>query len=297
MLCVVSGQTVVHSEASKPSMTTLPRNRLSDIGWPNWLTSVRSGAGREFSELPRSRFGFISAALEAGLACMPPSELVLLAPAPHPASAVSTLTRAAAASLPRLRNVFIAKDSQLWSPTNRRRGLGSVAGIVADDHGAAVAPGQVAVGQVDHRGHAVAPAEQVEQVQGQPRQPGERAAQPWSPGELDYRRPASDGGHHALVVVGERLGGSLAVQPDDLRAGVAPHLQRGLGQLGSGIVGVLRDVARGEDPVLSLNPQAGPDQDAPAPALRQAPAPHGPGPPHPRRPPPPPPRQALPLPP
>jgi hypothetical protein len=41
---------------------------------------------------------------------MPPSEpvLVLLALAPHPASAVSTLSRAAAASVPRVRKVFIA---------------------------------------------------------------------------------------------------------------------------------------------------------------------------------------------
>src|SRR5579863_5720009 len=108
MLCVVSGQTVVHFESSKPSMTILPRNWLSDIGWPNWLTSLMSGAGREFSELPRSRFGFISAALAAGLAAMPPSELVLLALAPHPATAVSALSRIAAGSGPRVRNVFIA---------------------------------------------------------------------------------------------------------------------------------------------------------------------------------------------
>src|SRR5690348_11122993 len=62
MLCVVSGQTVVHSESSKPSMTTLPRNWLSDIGWPNWLTSLKSGAGLLPSGLPRSRLGFSSAA-------------------------------------------------------------------------------------------------------------------------------------------------------------------------------------------------------------------------------------------
>src|SRR5580692_8151062 len=273
MLCVVSGQTVVHSESSKPSMTTLPRNWLSDIGWPNWLTSLMSGADRESSELPRSRFGFISAALEAGLACMPPSELVLLALAPHPASAASTLSRAAAASVPRVRNVFIAKDSLLRSTTNRRRGFG----IVADDHGAAVAPGQVAVGQVDHGGHPVAPAEQVEQVQGQPGQPGERAAQLRSLGELDDRGPAPDGGHLALVVVGERLGDGVAAQPDDLRAGVAAHLQRGLGQLGGGIAGVFRDVTHGEDAVLSPDPQVGPDQDAAALTLGQAPARHRPG--------------------
>ena len=45
MLCVVSGQTVVHWESSNASMTTLPRNWLSDIGWPNWFCSWKSGAG------------------------------------------------------------------------------------------------------------------------------------------------------------------------------------------------------------------------------------------------------------
>src|ERR1700683_3045454 len=107
MLCVVSGQTVVHSESSNDSMTTLPRNWLSDIGWPNWLTSLMSGAGWEFSELPRSRFGVISAAAEAGLVWAT-DELALV---PHPARTeipASMLSRAAAASLPRGRNVFIA---------------------------------------------------------------------------------------------------------------------------------------------------------------------------------------------
>src|SRR5271165_1445576 len=120
MLCVVSGQTVVHSESSKPSMTTLPRNWLSDIGWPNWFTSLMSGAGCRPSELPRSRFGFISAALAAGLACMPPDDMpvdepeLALALAPHPASAVSTLSMTAAASAPRGRNVFIAKPAYCY---------------------------------------------------------------------------------------------------------------------------------------------------------------------------------------
>ena len=84
MLWVVSGQTVVHSESSNASMTTLPRNWLSDIGWPNWLTSLMSGAGCAPSELPRSRFGFISAALEVGVACASAAELALV---PHPAEA------------------------------------------------------------------------------------------------------------------------------------------------------------------------------------------------------------------
>ena len=45
----MSGQMVVHSESAKARMTTLPRNWLSDIGWPNWFTSRKSGAG-----LPRA---------------------------------------------------------------------------------------------------------------------------------------------------------------------------------------------------------------------------------------------------
>src|SRR5512140_1686590 len=63
MLCVVSGQIVVHSESSNASMTTLPRNWLSDIGWPNWLRSRKSGAGLLPSEDPRSRLGLSIAAV------------------------------------------------------------------------------------------------------------------------------------------------------------------------------------------------------------------------------------------
>ncbi len=70
--CVVSGQTVVHSESLKARMTTRPRNWLSDIGWPNWLTSLMSGACSPLSELPRSRLGFCMAAwLAAPMAGMP----------------------------------------------------------------------------------------------------------------------------------------------------------------------------------------------------------------------------------
>src|SRR6185437_13059416 len=65
--CVVSGHTVVHSESSKDSTTTRPRNWLSDIGWPNWLTSLKSGAGLLPSEEPRSRLGFSIAAAFAEL--------------------------------------------------------------------------------------------------------------------------------------------------------------------------------------------------------------------------------------
>src|SRR3984885_5284560 len=65
--CVVSGQTVVHSESLNARMTTRPRNWLSDIGWPNWLTSLMSGAFSPSSELPRSRLGFCMAAWLAAL--------------------------------------------------------------------------------------------------------------------------------------------------------------------------------------------------------------------------------------
>src|SRR5215469_10947504 len=62
MLTVVSGHTVVHSESTKARMTTLPRNWCSDMRWPNWLSSVMSGAGWPPSELPGSRAGLPAAA-------------------------------------------------------------------------------------------------------------------------------------------------------------------------------------------------------------------------------------------
>src|SRR5262245_5898874 len=72
MLSVVSGHTVVHSESSKDSRMTLPRNWLSDIGWPNWLVSRKSGALALPRELPRSRFGFCAAAASAFDMPVPP---------------------------------------------------------------------------------------------------------------------------------------------------------------------------------------------------------------------------------
>jgi hypothetical protein len=137
-----------------------------------------------------------------------------------------------------------------------------------------VSPEHVPEGQVDQRGHPVAPAKQVDQVQGEPGEPGQRAAHPQAAGQLDHGRPATDRGHDALVVVPERLGGLLALQPDDLRGGVPAHLQRGLGELRRRVVRVHRDVTRGEDPVLALHPQVRPDHDAAVLALRQPPAGH-----------------------
>src|SRR6201996_3446456 len=95
MLCVVSGQTVVHSESSNPSITTLPRNWLSDIGWPNWLVSRKSGAVTPPSDEPRSRLGlFSAAALDPAVGML----AVLAAPEPHPVSAANAPRAATAQS-------------------------------------------------------------------------------------------------------------------------------------------------------------------------------------------------------
>ena len=111
-------------------------------------------------------------------------------------------------------------------------------------------------------------------MQGEPREPGQRAAQAQPAGQLDHGGPPPDRGHGALVVVPERLGGRPLLQPDDLRGGVPPALDRGLGQLRGGIVRVHRDVPYREDPVLALHPQVGADHEAAALALRQAPGGH-----------------------
>src|SRR5262250_790440 len=62
MLTVVSGHTLVHCESTNERMTTLPRNWLSAMCWPNWLTRWMSGAGWPPSELPVSRAGLLAAA-------------------------------------------------------------------------------------------------------------------------------------------------------------------------------------------------------------------------------------------
>src|ERR1700761_6627242 len=111
MLCVVSGQTVVHSESSKDSMTTLPRNWLSDIGWPNWLCSRKSGAGLLPSEEPRSRFGLSIAAVLDPDDCELPDD-GLGGPELHPARAAvppRTPSRVTADSAVRARYLFIAR--------------------------------------------------------------------------------------------------------------------------------------------------------------------------------------------
>src|SRR5215471_16946894 len=62
MLIVVSGHTLVHCESTNERMTTLPRNWLSAMRWPNWLTRWMSGVSCPFSELPVSRAGLLTAA-------------------------------------------------------------------------------------------------------------------------------------------------------------------------------------------------------------------------------------------
>src|SRR6266487_3364116 len=115
MLCVVSGQTVVHSESSNASMTTLPRNWLSDIGWPNWLRSRKSGAAFPPSEDPRSRLGLSIAAVSGPRdelpACEPDGVLELQAA--RPGSPPRMPSRATADSAVRARNLFIARNSLL----------------------------------------------------------------------------------------------------------------------------------------------------------------------------------------
>src|SRR6266516_5934827 len=114
MLCVVSGQTVVHSESSNASMTTLPRNWLSDIGWPNWLRSRKSGAGLPPSEDPRSRLGLSIAAVFGPVddelpACEPDGVLELQAA--RPGSPPRTPSRTTADSAVCARNLFMAESA------------------------------------------------------------------------------------------------------------------------------------------------------------------------------------------
>src|SRR5208283_317848 len=51
---VVSGHTPRHSESLNARITALPRNDASEVGVPNWLTSVKPGAWRPGSVVPGS---------------------------------------------------------------------------------------------------------------------------------------------------------------------------------------------------------------------------------------------------
>src|SRR6516164_4601731 len=102
---------------------------------------------------------------------------------------------------------------------------------VADDAAAGAPPGEVAPGQVDQRGDPVAPAEQGDQVQREPGEPGERAVDAHPARKLDDRGAVPDGGHDALVAVTERLRRPSLLEPGDLVRGVLAHLQGRLGEL------------------------------------------------------------------
>src|ERR1700749_4640069 len=252
---VVSGQTVVHSESSKDSMTTRPRNWLSDICWPNWLTSLTSGAALPPSEVPVSRLGFSIAAAFAWFidgsvdddpdAGDPDDEQPATAraaattgPASQVARRVVLLPRSMPARLSHLDPSrcqppgttllqAVVVRFGLPGPFTRRfrcpRVLGQLGNIlgwlVPHDHPAAVAPGDVPPGQVDQRGDPVPAAEQVHQVQGEPGEPGERPSDAGAARELHHGGAAADGGHGALVVVAERLGRLAAQQVNNLVGG------------------------------------------------------------------------------
>src|SRR5580698_2397844 len=110
MLCVVSGQTVVHSESSNDSMTTLPRN---------WFVSRKSGAGSDPSEEPRSRLGlYIPAAFAAAvgeLAAAPEPEPVLQPTAPASTPSTATAQRATRARKLVIGNLVIGKKAYCGS--------------------------------------------------------------------------------------------------------------------------------------------------------------------------------------
>ena len=94
MLDVVSGQMVVHFESVKARITTLPRNALIEIAWPNWLVSRKSGAGA-FSTVPGSRSGLAAAECSAAVIEPPPAELPLVGLVPQAARAAAAASAVA----------------------------------------------------------------------------------------------------------------------------------------------------------------------------------------------------------
>ena len=79
--------------------------------------------------------------------------------------------------------------------------------LVADDDPGARAPRDIAPRPVDEHHHPVAEADEVHEVQAEPGQPAERSPHDEATRELGDGRPATDGGHDALVLVAERPGG------------------------------------------------------------------------------------------
>src|SRR6266699_1263322 len=87
--------------------------------------------------------------------------------------------------------------------------------LVADDHAAALAPGQVAPGQVDQRGDPVPVAEQPDQVQYQPGEPGDGALDLYPARQLHDGGAAADRRHDPLVLVTEPGGVFALREPAD----------------------------------------------------------------------------------
>ena len=116
--------------------------------------------------------------------------------------------------------------------------------------------------------------EQVEQVQAEPGEPGERPGDPqrrWASSTTADRRPIV-----AMVPLSWYWNGSVG-SPRSRRticAGDVPALlQRGLRELRRRVVLVERDVAGREDPVGALDPQVGPDEEAAVPCPAGSPQP------------------------
>src|SRR5215469_14850051 len=120
--------------------------------------------------------------------------------------------------------------------------------VVAEYDAAAPAPGQIAPGQVHERDQTVPVAEQVDQVQPEPGEPGDRAAQAYPAAQLHYRRPAADRRHGALVVIPERRRPLTCHQRDHLLCCMPALLDRGLSYLGNRRLFANRYIARCEDP-------------------------------------------------
>src|SRR5260370_20856388 len=79
-------------------MTTLPRNALSEICWPNWLVSRKLGAARPPRDEPGSRFGLPAPAACCCRALLAADPFVAPLPAPHAATAAAVTKASATAA-------------------------------------------------------------------------------------------------------------------------------------------------------------------------------------------------------
>src|SRR5829696_9730640 len=141
------------------------------------------------------------------------------------------------------------------------------------DDGVGPARTGIARTQIDQRLHPVSATEQEDDVQSDPTEPGDHARQLDAVRHLQYGVSAADGGHRALVVVGELLSIQAAIEPSDLLRRVLAHLNGGLSELGQRVLHDDARIADGEDPVLPNDARVGIDLDPSRPADRQSPVP------------------------